>query len=212
MQVAVIYVHPRVNMKLYVPSARRFVQSYISNPPGSQTHDIYVVINGDHPRESDKRVFRPLPVNMLSHDNSGKDIGAFQMAARTIKADLMVFLGAQVHFPRPGWLDVMVNAFLRKGPGIYGAYGFHSPHLHLRTTCFWMPPELLNMYPFNVGNDMRYDFEHGPVNGVSKWCIDSGFNAWMVTWTGTFPPSEWRHVENSEALILDQHSDRIGYK
>jgi hypothetical protein len=134
------------------------------------------------------------------------------MAARTIKADLMVFLGARVHFGKPGWLDVMVNAYLTHGPGIYGAYAFHTPHLHIRTTCFWMPPDLLNLYPVNVGNDQRYLFEHGGKDSITEWTISSGFNAWLVTWTGVFPPTHWRHVENHEALILDQHSDRIGYK
>ena len=201
-----------MNQKTYVPAARRFVQSYLNNPPGATPHEIYVFINGDIVRQSDMPLFKPLPVKFKSHDNFGKDIGAFQRAAREIPCDLMVFCGAHVHFRKPGWLDLMVNAFERNGPGIYGAYGFHAPHLHLRTTCFWMPPDLLNMYPILVGNDHRYEFEHGPTHGISKWVIDSGFNAWMVTWTGTFPPNNWRHVENQEAAILDQHSDRIGYQ
>lgn len=212
MTVALVYVHPRINQRLYVPMARRFARTYMEHPPGAQPHDLYVIINGDNAQRADERVFSPIAVKFLTHDNYGKDIGAFQMAARTIKADLMVFIGAQVHFRQAGWLDLLVNAYERNGPGIYGAYAFHTPHLHIRTTFFAMPPDLLNMYPVHIGNEHRYEFEHGPVHGVSKWCIDSGFNAWMVTWVGTFPPSHWRHVENQEALVLDQHSDRIGYK
>lgn len=212
MTVALIYVHPRTNMKIYLPMARRFIRSYMENPPGAQQHDLYVVINGDEPRKSDENTFKPVAVKYLRHDNSGKDIGAFQMAARSIKADLMVFMGAHVHFPKPGWLDVIVSSYLKNGPGIYGAYAFHQPFMHVRTTCFWMPPDMLNMYPVIVGNENRYEFEHGPTHGIAKWCVEAGFNAWLVTWTGTFPPAHWRHVENNEALILDQHSDRIGYK
>jgi hypothetical protein len=208
--VAVVYVHPRVNMRTYIPLARRFVRSYQDHLPGGTPHDLYVVINGDQPNTDDQRLFRPLPVKFLSHDNSGKDIGAFQMAARTIPADLLVFCGSHIHFRRAGWLDVMVNAFKRNGPGIYGAYAFHEPALHIRTTCFWMPPDLLNLYPHAVHNDIRYEFEHGNL-GVAKWVKTSGFEAWMVTWSGTFPSKDWKHVENQDAIVLDQHSDRIGY-
>ena len=192
--------------------ARRFVNSYIQHPPGVVDHEIYVVINGDNPNKDDERLFSKIGVKFLSHDNSGKDIGAFQMAARSVPCDLMVFIGAQVHFRRAGWLDLMVSSYERKGPGVYGAYAFHEPFLHIRTTCFWMPPDLLNLYPLMIHNGLRYEFEHGPKNGLARWAIDSGFNSWLVTWTGIFQPSDWRHVENHEALVLDQHSDRIGYK
>jgi len=213
MTVAVVYVHPRTNQKVYLSAARRFVTSYVTHPPGGTQHDLYVVINGDEPRQSDQRTFSPLAPKYLQHDNYGKDIGAFQFAARTLPHyDLMVFLGSHVHFRQAGWLDVMVHAVERNGPGIYGAYAFHEPSPHIRTTCFWMPTQLLLMYPHMVGNDFRYEFEHGAANSIVRWINDSGFASWMVTWTGTFPQQSWRHVENKEALILDQHSDRIGYK
>lgn len=213
MNVAIVYVHPRMNVRTYIPAARRFAQSYMANPPGGTPHSLHVVVNGDeHARQNDANLFKPLPVTFYAHDNWGKDIGAFQKAAREIKGyDLMVFCGAHVHFRHPGWLDVMVNAYERNGPGIYGAYAFHQPNWHIRTTCFWMPPDLLNAYPHAVHNDFRYEFEHGATHSIVRWVIDSGFNAWMVTWRGTYPPDSWRHVENSEALALDQHSDRLGY-
>jgi hypothetical protein len=171
------------------------------------------MINGDMPRTSDLIPFKPLPVRLMTHDNWGKDIGAFQRAARDIQnCDLMVFCGSHIHFRQAGWLDIMVKSFENNGPGVYGAYAFHQPNPHIRTTCFWMPPELLNAYPHAVGNDFRYEFEHGSAHSIVKWTTDVGFNAWMVTWAGVFAQKDWRHVENHEALVLDQHSDRIGYK
>lgn len=211
MTVSVVYIHPRVNQRVYIPAAHRFARTYVQHPPGGTEHDIHVVVNGDKPNKSDERTFKPVSVNFLSHDNYGKDIGAFQMAARTLPSDLIVCLGANVHFRRAGWLDIMVAAVEKNGPGIYGAYCFHQPAIHVRTTCFWMPRQLLNHYPYQVGNGMRYEFEHGH-NSVTRWCIASGFNAYMVTWDHVFEPSQWRHVENHEALVLDQHSDRIGYR
>lgn len=211
MTVDLVYVYPRINQRVYLPLAKRFARTYMEHPAGGVPHDINVVINGDFPNHTDAKTFSPLPVKFLAHDNYGKDIGAFQMAARTLKSDLIVCIGANVHFRRGGWLDIMVNAVEKNGPGIYGAYCFHQPMIHVRTTCFWMPRELLNLYPHQIGNESRYDFEHGP-NSIAKWCIDAGFNAWMVTTNEIFPPDKWRHVENHEALILDQHSDTIGYK
>jgi len=212
-KVAVVYVHPRINAQLYVPMARRFASSYQTHPPGATDHDLYVIINGGPKEQYDDRNFRPLAPQFMSHDNTGKDIGAFQSAAfQRPDYDLMVFMGSHVHFRQAGWLDVMVAAFEQNGPGMYGAYAFHTPALHIRTTCFWMPPALFNLYPVHIGNDQRYEFEHGRVHGIAKWTIDSGFNSWMVTFGGSFPPQHWRHVENHEALVLDQHSDRIGYR
>lgn len=212
MNVALVYVHPRPNQRMYLPMARRFVRSYQDHPPGGTDHSLHVIINGDEPKKSDQRTFSPLEPHFHQHDNFGKDIGAFQKAAREIPCDLMVFMGAHVHFPKAGWLDVMANAYLRNGPGIYGAYAFHNPALHIRTTCFWMPPDMLRMYPVNVGNDQRYEFEHGRTHGIAKWVIDIGLNAWQVTWRAIYPPESWCHVENQDALVLDQHTDRIGYK
>lgn len=212
MNAAIIYIHPRPDMRKYIPAARRFAASYIQHPPGATQHDVYVVVNGDIVRKYDEKPFHPLPVKLITHDNFGKDIGAFQKCAREIKGyDLMVFCGAEVRFRRAGWLDLMMMAYEKKGPGIFGAFAFHQPALHIRTTCFWMPPELLNLYPYQIGNEHRYDFEHG-ANSIAKWTIDSGFNAWMVTWLGIYPPAEWRHVENHEAVVLDQHTARIGYQ
>lgn len=212
MKVALVYVHPRIEQRRYLTLAKRFVDSYTKFPPGVCDHDLHVIINGDEPRKSDERTFEPLSPTFHQHNNIGKDIGAFQMIASKVKADLMVFMGSPIHFRRAGWLDVMVNAYERNGPGIYGAYAFHEPNPHIRTTCFWMPPDLLNAYPFGVGNHNRYEFEHGRENGIVKWVTGFGLGAWLVMWNCILPQSHWRHVLNEEALVLDQHSDRIGYK
>jgi hypothetical protein len=201
-----------MQQKIYIPAARRFISSYMNHPPGATQHDLHVVINGDKNNHTDERTFSPMSPKYHSHTNYGKDIGAFQFAARTIQSDLMVFCGSHVHFRQAGWLDVMVNAVERNGPGVYGAYAFHEPSPHIRTTCFWMPTELLLMYPHLVGNEFRYEFEHGAAHSIVRWINDSGFHPWLVTWRGIFPQANWRHVENNEALVLDQHSDRIGYK
>jgi hypothetical protein len=212
MKVGIVYVFPIFNSQLYEKMAWRFCRSYMDFPPGLTDHTIHVYANGAPAADTQKRIFRNLPVEFHHHNNAGKDIGAFQMAAEQVPCDLLLCLGANVHFRQAGWLDHIVNSFLRNGPAMYGCWGFHQPALHIRTTAFWMPPELLNSYPTYVSDSHRYDFEHGQSNSIVQHVKREGYQNYMVTWRGTFPESEWHHVANEHCLMLDQHTDRIGYK
>ena len=105
MKVAVIYVFPDMDTATYVPYARRFVESYMDHPPGICDHEIVVVVNyGLKNNPFYPRLFHPLTCSFLLHDNKGQDIGAFQKAAEEVPCDLMVFLGAPIHFYQAGWL------------------------------------------------------------------------------------------------------------
>lgn len=212
MKVALVYVYPDMLSHVYRPLARRFVQSYMDHPPGEHDHDIHVVVN--HGVSGDRaypRLFSPLTCQFSIHDNTGKDIGAFQKAAQSIKCDLMVFLGAPVHFRRGGWLDRIVNVYEQNGPHFYGCWGFHNPAVHIRTTAFWCAPELFNSYPYVVNNDSRYEFEHGQ-RSIVKHVMSVGMFAYQVTWSGCYNIEDWHHVENDDCLMLDQHTDGMGYK
>lgn len=212
MKVALVYVHPDMQHQIYRPLARRFVDSYIQFPPGEHDHDIYVVVN--HGRSGDPeypKLFSPLSCSFMIHNNQGKDIGAFQKAAHEIKCDLMVFLGAPIHFRQGGWLDRIVNVYEQNGPHFYGCWAFHQPATHIRTTAFWCAPELFNSYPYVVNNDSRYEFEHGN-RSIVRHVADLGLQNYMVTWDGCYPVESWHHVPNPQCLMLDQHTDRIGYQ
>lgn len=209
---SIVYCFPRTNHEKYNRAARLFVSSYLKHPPGVTPHEIIVAINGQPgPNRNDERLFSPLPVRFTSHTNVGKDIGAYQMVAREYPADLQLYFGAHTHFRKSGWLDVIVNSFLRHGPGLYGAWGFHEPAMHIRTTAFWMPSELLNAYPHEIHNGTRYEFEHGRSHSILKFVKDLGLEAWMVTWKATYPSAQFTHVTNEDSLILDQHTQSIGY-
>lgn len=211
MRVALAYIFPQLNFPKYEPLAQRFVDSYMTHPPGQYPHTVHVIANGYDIGLRQRNVFGPLPVTHMTHNNYGQDIGAFIMASDVIPCDLLVCLGAHVHFRRAGWLDRLVNAYLDNGPGLYGAWGFHEPARHLRTTSFWCSPEILNTYPYEVGNPQRYAFEHSPDRSIVAHTAKMGFPTLMVTWAGTFEPKDWRHVENRDCLMLDQHTDSIGY-
>jgi hypothetical protein len=210
--VVIVYVWPQVSFHVYEPLARRFAESYLEHPPGQHDHQIKVVLNGGVSGPLHKKVFDPIPCEFVPHTNWGKDIGAYQMAASTWACDLLVCFGAHVRFPRGGWLDYMVRMYQDNGPALYGAYCFHQPSPHVRTTNFWMPPQLLQSYPHPIGNDQRYMFEHGGEHSFTRHCMASGYPAYQLTWNGVYGIGDWHHPTPEDALLYDQHTDRIPWK
>lgn len=209
MKVEIAYVFPDLRLATYVPLARRFVASYLEHPPGASDHEVQVLVTGGHGQRllEYERLFHPLPCRFRIHDNAGKDIGAYQEFSAESDADLVVFLGAPVHFTRAGWLDRIMMAYEENGPGLYGCWGFHQPMDHIRTTAFWCPPALLNSYPFQIQNRSRYEFEHGRTS-ITAHTVLMGLECYMVTWGEVLPRSQWRSVTNEECLFLDQHAER----
>lgn len=201
---AIVYINPAINAPVYDPLARRFVSTYMDHPPGESDHTLHVIVNGMEPTEYHRRLFEPLPCHLHFGSNIGKDIGAFIHAAATIPCDLLVCFGAHVHFHRAGWLDRMVDVFLEDGPALYGPWGVPYPAGdHIRTTAFWLPPELLNQYPFAVGDPQRYAFERGD-NSLTSWVLRMGYPAIAVTWSGAYPYGQWQVISREDSLVLDQ--------
>ncbi len=195
-----------VNAIKYGPAARLFADTYMAHPPGETDHDLIVVLNGGNgvgPYQ--RKCFDPLPVTFVEHNNWGRDIGAFQMAADTIPCDLLVCFGAHIHFSRAGWLDRIVRVFEENGPTLYGAWGFDQPRPHLRTTAFWSPPELLDAYPHQINDKTRYEFEHGS-ESITLWTQKMGFEPLMVTQSEVLPMKQWRHAGCEDSLFGDNHT------
>jgi hypothetical protein len=211
MRVSVCYVFPNLNLPLYEPYARRFVQSYLDHPPGQFDHQLHVIVNGAPANDRQKKMFSVLPFTFHNHNNHGKDIGAFMLAAHTVPCDLLVCLGAPVHFRRAGWLDRIVQVYLENGPGLYGCWGFHQPVPHIRTTAFWLPPQFLTEYPHPVDTPHRYNFEHGREDSILQWTRKNDYPVIMATWTRAFPDSQFTHAANGDCLLLDQHTDEMKY-
>ena len=212
MNVAVAYVFPQFDIRKYYPLAERFASTWRRFPPGSEPYTLYVIGNGGEVPPLLRAPFAGIAhVEWRDHNNLGWDIGAFQWAARSLPGDLLVCLGAPVHFHRVGWLDSMVDAFLNHGPALYGCWAYHAPNWHVRTTAFWLPPELLNSYPYAIGNlrASRYEFEHGN-HSLTRHVLEAGMECLMVTADGCYPFADWPGrapgVENS--LLLDQHTFR----
>jgi hypothetical protein len=206
-KVAVVYCYPLVRTNTYFPLANRFAQTWKKFPPG-EDHELHVINNGGGSHDSDRIPFQGIKCRFHQRDNFGWDIGAFQWSAENIPCDLMVCLGAPVHFHRAGWLARMVDAYVYHGPNLYGCWGYLLPNWHLRTTCFWLAPDLLKTYPMIVGSDRasRYDFEHGN-NSITRHVLKIGLDCIMVTWDGIHPFAQWKKnigPSPSRSLVHDQ--------
>lgn len=139
-------------------------------------------------------VFEGLHYQTIQHDNTGWDIGAFQKAARSVPCDLMVFLGSSAYIRVEGWLKRMVEAYQLHGNAQYGATGNRGNgpvHPHIRTTGFWMEPDLMNAYPVRVVRpEQRYPFEHGS-GCFTDWVTSLGLESWVVSTTGEYLWPDW---------------------
>lgn len=195
LSVAIVYVHV-MNSAPYLSLAQRFVSTYQQHRP-HYPHQTVIVCNGGGANAQTKALFAPLPnLQFLNHDNSGRDIGAYQKAAREVPCELMAFFGASTYFRRPGWLTRMVEAFERYGPTLYGATGNRGApksnvYPHIRTTAFWMPPSLLNEYPYKcTRDDQRYPIEHGRYC-LTDWISRKGMVPIVVTFAGEYAWENW---------------------
>lgn len=210
MRVAVVYVFPTVNFRHYEKLAARFVAAYAKHPAGAE-HELYVAVNGGGQiTDRQRALFDSINPHYIYHNNVGRDIGAYQMAARGVPCDLLVCVGAPVRPCHIGWLAYMVAAVEDNGPGLYGCWAFHVPNPHLRTTLFWTAPEILNAYPEQIQNHRRYEFEFGK-NSISQFCMRKGIPVLQVTRLGVFEQANWHHVEREDCLMLDQHCDNLKY-
>ncbi len=208
MTVSVAYVYPAIQQQRYWPFAKRFVETWQQFPPGDTPHELVVYVNGREPGPLDKGLFAPVNARLVGRDNSAWDIGCYQDAAETLDCDLLVCLGAPVHFHRSGWMDRMVDAYVDNGPGLYGCACYLTPGWHVRTTIFWFPPILLRSYPEVVGTNRqsRYGFEHGS-NSFTRHVLGLGYPAIMVTWRGIYPFDQWANhaPDRNDILARDQH-------
>lgn len=210
MRVAVVYVYPMINVRMFYSSAKRFADTYrfSSHEP---KRDLHVIVNGGNLSAIEMNALAGLDYQKHEYNNVGWDIGSFQWAAENIPCDLIVCCGTHVHFHKPMWLHRMVESYIQNGPALYGCWAYLSPNWHVRTTCFWCPPQLINAYPHQVGSARasRYEFEHG-ANSFTRFVLSAGLDCLMVTWDGVFSFSQWlNHAPGPEnSLVLDQHTHR----
>jgi len=192
----IVYIYPSTAGPQHTALALRFIETYNVYPPGID-HRTIVVLNGGKPTTEIKLMFASVRnVTLLEHDDSGWDIGGYQLASLRFPAEMMVFFGGSTHFLRQGWLLRMASVFNQYGPGLYGATANRGDpgvrvEPHIRTTAFWVPSKFMNEYPMRViRNDQRYPFEHGK-GCFTSWIIKKGLKPWLVTWRGVYAWADW---------------------
>lgn len=207
MKVSLVYVFPTADHQKYIPAARDFTASYVNNPPGLTDHDLHVIVNGEKAANMAevRKIFEPLTPSFHAHNNYAKDLGAFLFAAHATGADLLVCLGAHIRFICPLWLDSIVHAYGIVGPCVMGPWAFHVPEIHIRTTFFCIPAEMLLSYPYDFSD--RYGFEHGR-NSITLWSQRKGFEPWQITRNGLYSMKHFHPITRDETLAWDQHCDR----
>ena len=189
-KITLVYVFPHNGHQGFAPLSLEFALSYQRNPPGME-HDTLIVCNGAPATQPSKDLFNGVPnLTFIDHDNSGWDIGAFQLAARTVPADMMVFFAVHTYFRKPGWLLRMWETYQALGDTLYGSTGNQGDlrfnvHPHIRTTGFWCNPALINEHPYRVsqtgGGGQRYNYEHGQ-DCLTNYVKQTGRTPWIVGW------------------------------
>lgn len=193
--VTLVYIYP-VGYEEHDAYAKRFVQSYVKNPP-DYPHETIVVCNGGKPNDFIQDLFRDIPCRFFEHDDTGWDIGAYQSVAKHIRTDAMFCCGGLTHFKRSGWLRKMVDAWTRNGRGLYGTLGsFQYGVKHFATTGFLCPPELIQQYPKPVVTyEERAEFEHGQAC-ITNLALKLGMQVKLVTWDGVWSLDRMRQPSN----------------
>lgn len=219
MKLSLVYIYPANDGPRHTDYALRFVCTYHEYPPMVE-HDTIVVLNGARTNGVCRCMFSTLPnVTFCEHDDSGWDIGGYQVASEQYPADLMVFFGGSSFFNRPGWMNRVVASFAKYGNGLYGAMGNRGDpgakvEPHIRTTCFWCPSALMNSYPKRIRRqEDRYEFEHG-ASCFTNWVKAKNLPVLMVTWSGEYRWKDWDDIRNgyhrgdqSDLIMHDRLSD-----
>jgi hypothetical protein len=213
MKLGVVYVCPVVNWPQYEGPARRFVSAYTMFP-AEYPHQLHVVCNGGNPNPEILSLFSETSPIYHQHDNSGWDIGAFEKVT-AVDCDLILFLGANTHFKRAGWLRRLIEAHERFGDGLYGTSASFAIYPHIRTNGFMCHPKLVHAAWINnrFRSKTRHAFEVRKTS-LTTMAKQQGIPCLLVTWDGFYQQDEWRKAPNifqrgdqSNCLIFDRHHE-----
>jgi len=193
--------------------ATRFIATLQAYPAGVD-FDLIPVFNNGEP-SSDIRSVLPHKINIV-RSNEGYDIGAFKQSVEGVcrDYDAICCFGESVYFHRRGWLDKIVAAWQRHGPGMYGMLSSNLVRPHLQTTAFATSPKFLREFPRKiVTKDDRYGFEHGQ-HSFMNWLEMRGYPVNLVTFDGVYSKNFWRTARNinwtgdqSNCLVWCNHTD-----
>lgn len=194
----------------------RFVATWLHFPPCIPVR-LIAVCNGG-PLDSEVGSMLALAgAEFYPRHNEGADLGGYQDVAKNYPSDLQLCLGESCFFHRAGWMERILAAWTRHGPGLYGFMASNLLIPHLNTTAFAIDPKLFAQwsYPFDT-RPARYAFEHSTIDPFWKRVRAVGRPVRLVTFSGMYEYWEWRTTSNafwqgdqSDCLIHCCHTERF---
>jgi hypothetical protein len=200
---------------IYVDAARRFAETY-KKYPSAYEHKLFLInSNGGYTGEI-AAIFDGIDYEMITYNGSGWDIGAQQFAAFSMDPKDWILAGSSwTYFKEPHWLLPFGKAIEQYGEGLYGAMTSfqHSPHV--RGTAYLIRCGIYQRYPHGInsrGDSLKW--ESDPAMSLTRWVLDQGIPAFLVTRSNIIPLLESRKPDNifrrgdqSNILIFDKHTD-----
>jgi hypothetical protein len=198
----------------YDEGARRWLDSYVKHRPGME-HEVVIINRYKKPEFDTHDPF--LIFNQTLYAGNGWDCGAWKWAARNVEAPFLVCFNSSCVIQGHGWLERLVLAAERHGPGVYGPLTSNEIAPHIRTPCMAFHPEVVNAYPKEVeSRDDTYRYEScGYPDGtpnVTMWARQNGYQTRLVTWDADYdmpdwrtPPNIFRRGDQSNLMVWDRH-------
>lgn len=176
--------------QLFKPFIQRFCDTWRKFPPGCDCDLIAVVNNADATNELHE-ICDGLPVHFIRYDGNGADAASWQLASQHNPGRFMVASTSRTYFFRAGWLNQLVEARRKFGPGIYSTSASkEGGTFHLCIRFFGIDTDIFNEYPHQIDTrdkgcffEIGRDNPHGP---LGKWVSKLGA-AYVVYWDYTVP-------------------------
>lgn len=195
---------------MYDAGARRFLSTLKEFMPEMHFYLHWVKCN-----ESEKSIPKVHPDEAIyyNYDGVGFDVGAWMKVASHIDNDFVIFCNSLVFFNQHGWMEKLVDARERYGPGLYGYFASFENNPHIRTTIWACDPRSLRLYPEKIiTRQDTLDFESGPKR-FGRFIEKRKEPVLWVAKDGVYDQSEWASVKNgfrsgdqSNLLVMDRHT------
>lgn len=196
---------------MYDAGARRFLETLKEFRP-----EMYYYLHWVKCNESDRCRPSVAPdaheAIYYNYDGVGFDVGVWMKVAKSTANDFVIFCNSLVFFNQHGWMERIVDARERYGPGLYGYSASLENNPHIRTTIWACDPKLLKLYPEKiVTRQDTLDFESGPKR-FGRFIEKRKEPVLWVAKDGVYDQSEWASVKNgfrsgdqSNLLVMDRH-------
>lgn len=213
MKVTVAYPVPFDNWRTFRPGVERFVDRFKKFPPTTE-YTLMAVANWGMPTDEIRSWFYDINTNWIAYYGHKCDLGSWMHVAMGGLADeFIICCTSMVYFHRAGWLERLVAARIKYGPGLYSTSASHEcGQLHACNRCFGIDAQLLASYPHKF-TDRNVKLEVGK-ESLNQHVLDHGGTIRVVMWDGIYQTEQVFKVDNrfrdgnqQQVLVWDRHTD-----